>query len=339
VFKESTLLDYLNLEGTEVTDAGLAHFQKNVDLTGLALPHTAIGDGAIDRIAGFKKLRGVNLKFTRVTEAGAKRLSGLLPQCKVEWEAGGVVAGPGAKKIANGLGMEFALVPRGKAWLGGGGGKPGDKEVEFKDDFYLGVYPVTQEEWEKVMGANPAHFSRNGHRKDAVKDIPDDVLKRFPVEGVSFADVEAFLVKLNEKAKEAGWVYRLPTEAEWEYACRGGPIDRAASAFHFYVGEPSNELPPDKANYAFRGSSNRTCKVGLHPANKLGLHDMHANVLEWTSDRGRNAIGEDVRYARGGSWNDAAGTAASHIPFLPTVRYASLGLRVVRAPAAAAPKK
>jgi formylglycine-generating enzyme required for sulfatase activity/predicted Ser/Thr protein kinase len=242
-----------------------------------------------------------------------------------------------ASRFTNGLGMEFALVPKGKAWLGGGGGKPGDREVEFQDDFYLGAYPVTQEEWEKVTGTNAAHYSRNGFRKEAVKDIPDDDLKRFPVEGVSCADVEDFLVKLNEQAKEAGWVYRLPTEAEWEYACRGGPVDKAASAFHFYVDAPSNELPPDQANYAHVGGPNRTVKVALHPPNRLGLYDMHGNVLEWTADPGHNAINEVTRLARGGSWNDFPGTAAGHIHFLPWVRYASLGLRVarVRAPAPA----
>ena len=77
-------------------------------------------------------------------------------------------------------------MPKGKSWLGGGGGKPGDKEVEIPHDFYLGKYEVTQEEWEKVMGENPSYFSRTGGGKDAVKDIADADLKRFPVENVSW---------------------------------------------------------------------------------------------------------------------------------------------------------
>ena len=68
--------------------------------------------------------------------------------------------------FTNSLGMEFVLVPKGKSWLGGGGGKPGDKEVEIAEDFYLGKYEVTQEEWQKVMGENPSHFSRTGAGKD-----------------------------------------------------------------------------------------------------------------------------------------------------------------------------
>ena len=223
-------------------------------------------------------------------------------------------------------------MPKGKSWLGGGGGKPGEKEVEFKDDFFMGIYTVTQEEWEKVMGSNPAHYSRNGFRKAAVKDIPDADLLRFPVEGVSYAEVEAFLAKLNEKAKDTGWAYRLPTSDEWEYACRGGPMtDRAESAFWYYLGKPSNELPPDKANYAHKGGPNRTVKVGQFPPNKLGLHDMHGNVLEWCSDLGKNAIGETIRVARGSSWNDPPLGADRVLQFLPTVRYPSLGLRMLRA--------
>ena len=131
----------------------------------------------------------------------------------------------------NGLGMEFVLVPKGKSWLGGGDGKPGDKEVEIPADFYLGKYEVTQEEWQKVMGSNPSSFSRTGAEQDAVKDIPDEDLKRFPVEMVSWDDAQLFLEELNRAEKEPGWVYRLPTETEWEYACRGGPMaDRAAGA-------------------------------------------------------------------------------------------------------------
>ena len=87
--------------------------------------------------------------------------------------------------FTNSMGMEFVLVPKGKSWLGGGGGKPGDKEVEIPHDFYMGKYLVTQEEWEKVMGNKPSQCSRSGAFKDAVKDIPDADLERFPVEGVS----------------------------------------------------------------------------------------------------------------------------------------------------------
>src|SRR5262249_12264171 len=145
-------------------------------------------------------------------------------------------------KFTNSLGMEFSRVPKGKSWLGGGGGTPGEKEVEFKDDFYLGVYPVTQAQWVDVMGENPSQFSRTGANKEAVRDIPDADLKRFPVECVSWDDAQAFLAKLNERDKQAGWQYRLPTEAQWEYACRGGPIERDASASHYYFDQPTNEL-------------------------------------------------------------------------------------------------
>jgi formylglycine-generating enzyme required for sulfatase activity/serine/threonine protein kinase len=236
-----------------------------------------------------------------------------------------------ATEFTNALGMKFALVPKGKSWLGGGGGKLGEREVEFQDDFFIGVYPVTQEEWEKITGANAAHYSRNGFRKEAVKDISDADLKRFPVEGVSYTDVQAFLAQLNERENEADWVYRLPTSDEWEYACRGGPIDRAASAFHFYVPEPTNELPSDRANYAHAGGPHRTVKVGQYPPNKLGIYDMHGNVLEWCSDAGVDPKWGDFHVARGSSWNDPRFGAAQVLQFSPGVRYPSLGLRVIRA--------
>ncbi len=210
-------------------------------------------------------------------------------------------------KFTNPLGMEFVLVPKGKSWLGGGNGKPGDKVVEMKDDFYLGVYEVTQEEWEKVMGSNPSYFALTGGGKNIVKKFDKDVTtKRFPVDSVSWDDCQKFLAKLNEQTKETGWVYRLPTEVEWEYACRGGPMTAAVeSEFDFYLDLSMKTLPDWQANFDFNPGYKRTAKVGGLRPNKLGLYDMHGNVWEWCDDRmGEGAARRVV--VRGGSWQAPA---------------------------------
>src|SRR5262245_60362871 len=148
----------------------------------------------------------------------------------------------------NSIGMEFVKVPKGKSWLGGGKDKLGDQEVEFPADFYLGKYVVTQEEWEKIMGENPSEFSRTGAAKDRVKDIPEADLKRFPVETVSWDQCQLFVAKLNKLEKDPGWIYRLPKDVEWEYACRNGPQpDRLESAFDYYFARPMNTLSPQLA--------------------------------------------------------------------------------------------
>jgi hypothetical protein len=200
--------------------------------------------------------------------------------------------------------MQFVRVPKGKAWLGGGGGRPGDREVAIPYDLYLGKYEVTQEEWQKVMGSNPSHFARTGAGADAVKTIPDEELKRFPVEMVSWDSAQLFLAELNKQVKEEGWVYRLPMENEWEYACRGGPMtDRAESAFDYYFDEPTTELRPEQAN--FRNHLGRPSPVGSYPPNPLGLYDMHGNVWEWVNDiKMEPARGGAMRKLRGGCWTD-----------------------------------
>ena len=104
-------------------------------------------------------------------------------------------------------------------------------------------------------------------------------------------------------------------EAEWEYACRGGPGDQSDSAFDFYFAKPTNTLLPDQANIAFPNALQRTVKVGSYDGNMLGLHDMHGNVMEWCQDwysRGyyevspkKNPLGPDkgaYRVLRGGSF-------------------------------------
>jgi formylglycine-generating enzyme required for sulfatase activity len=232
--------------------------------------------------------------------------------------------------------MEFVLVPKGKSWLGGGAGKPGDKEVEIPQDFYLGKYEVTQEEWEKVMGNKPSHFSPSGGGKDAVKGITEADLKRFQVEMVSWDDAQLFLGKLNQRDKQEGWVYRLPKEAEWKYASRGGPLaDKLDSAFDFDFDKPTNQLLPDQANFRpGKKGLERTCKVGSYPPNRLGLYDMHGNVWEWCDDTLKAADGDSLRVHRGGCWGDGArGCLAAHRgPRTPDIRGDWLGFRLARVP-------
>ncbi|MFO0880271.1 MAG: bifunctional serine/threonine-protein kinase/formylglycine-generating enzyme family protein [Gemmataceae bacterium] len=251
---------------------------------------------------------------------------------------------PLAPTFTNKLGMEFVLVPKGKFWMGGGGGMVGDREMEIAHDFYLGKYEVTQEEWEKVTGVNPSSFSRTstGGGKETVKDIAVAELKRFPVETVSWDDCQAFLKVLNAKAKETGWKYRIPIEAEWEYACRGGPsINKFDYGFDYYFEKPSLELLPTQANFNHGEKSlMRTCKVGSYPPNKLGLYDMHGNVWEWCNEEAIDDKGASNRVVRGGGYgNDTwACRAAFHNLRLPSDRHYSIGLRLARVPVASGSK-
>ncbi len=233
----------------------------------------------------------------------------------------------------NGIGMEFVIVPKGKSWLGGGKDKLGDQEVEIPADFYLGKFEVTQEEWEQVMGENPSHFSRTGYGNDAVQDIPDANLKRFPAENVSWDRCQEFVAKLNQREKATGWVYRLPKLTEWEYACRGGPMsDQADSAFDHYLAQPTNTLLPEAAN--FDKGMNRTCEVGSYQPNRLELFDLHGNVQEWCED-GAQTTTDSSKRLRGGSFRigrcEAKGVAAAESTF----RGDDLGLRLARVPSGA----
>ncbi len=253
-----------------------------------------------------------------------------------------VPSGPLPPTFKNTIGMEFVIVPKGKSWLGGGKDKLGDKEVVIPADFYMGKYHVTQEEWEKVMEDNPSYFSRKGAGKDEVKDISDADLKRFPVDRVSWEACQIFVARLNKLEKDTGWVYRLPKEVEYEYACRGGPMsDRLDSAFDFYFAKPANAAGM-RANLNTGTVENpvmlgRTCKVGSYEPNALGLHDLHGNLAVWCDDAAKTFDEADGYALRGGSWNSPTEycRAACRLTRLPSNQSQSTGLRLARVPSGA----
>jgi formylglycine-generating enzyme required for sulfatase activity len=241
-----------------------------------------------------------------------------------------VAEGP---SFINSLRMEFVRVPRGKFLMGGGDGNVGDKEAEIAYDFYLGKYEVTQAEWQALMSSNPSWYSRSGDGRNQVANIDDEDLKRFPVENISWDDIQQFLEALNARDSQAGWTYRLPREAEWEYACRGGPTtNKLDYGFDYYIEKPTNQLQPEQAN--FNRGPKRTVKVGSYPPNRLGLHDMHGNVWEWCADAAPTEEGEAGRVFRGGSYKDEAKICAAAIrnAFVPTDHYANFGFRVALVP-------
>jgi formylglycine-generating enzyme required for sulfatase activity len=197
-------------------------------------------------------------------------------------------------------------------------GKNAQQQMKIANEFQMAVWPVTQAQWHTVMGTNPSVFSRRGTCTDAVQDIPDAELAQFPVENVSWNDVQTFLKRLNEREKKGGWRYRLPTEAEWEFACRAGATAKADCGFDYYLDRPTNDLDSTQANFigdhpGGKGAKGpylgRPCKVGSYRPNRLGLHDMHGNVRQWCDAQSSGAVGpRPLPVLRGGSWHSHAET-------------------------------
>ena len=223
--------------------------------------------------------------------------------------------------------MSFVLAPAGRFTMGSPPGEPGREaqerphEVTLTRAFYIGRHEVTQAQWRVVMGGNPSTFAGRGGDH--------------PVENVSYAEVAAFLERLNARAP-AGVAFRLPTEAEWEYACRAG----TTTAYH---GGPT--LRWSEANYnadPASAATHGTTAVGRFPPNAWGLHDMHGNVWEWTGDDHcpypdgpardpRASCGSGLKVIRGGSWYFGADSARCALRYThpPADRGFSLGFRVV----------
>lgn len=179
--------------------------------------------------------------------------------------------------------------------------------LEFVKPFYISAYPITQKEYMRVMHINPSYFSLYGGGCAFVQDIDTD---NFPVESVSWDDAMEFCKRLSampsEKVNRCS--YRLPTETEWEFACRAGDntIFAYGDSFTSCDANIDGHYP---YNSKFVGKTlNRPCPVGLYNPNKLGLFDMHGNVWEWCIDVYKpydsNIVPNmDARVVRGGAWN------------------------------------
>ncbi len=252
--------------------------------------------------------------------------------------------------MTNSIGMKLAAIPAGEFLMGSpeSDAEANDDEkpqhrVNITEPFHIGVYEVTQEEYEKVMGVNPSYFSAKGRAAEEVVGLDT---KRFPVEYIRWEDADAFCKKLSSlpREKTEGRVYRLPTEAEWEYACRAG----TTTVFHF-----GNSLSSAQANFNGQFPSpgadkgpfvGRPTEVGSYEPNAFGLFDMHGNVWEWCGDwyhgdyyKGSptddpfDVAGSSDRVVRGGSWGSDAMNCRSRYRYnvLPVRRYQSRGFRVV----------
>jgi formylglycine-generating enzyme len=245
-------------------------------------------------------------------------------------------------------GIKLCWCPPGKFIMGSPPGeperRPGEAQVEvtLSRGFWTSKYEVTQGQWKRVVGEFPGQFTA-GEGDD------------FPVYTINFAEAEGFCRKLTERAHASGdlpeqWEFRLPTEAQWEYACRAGTTtatsfgDRLSSKQANFQGKPYNGAEEGP-------SLKRTARVGSYPANPWGLHDMHGNVFEWCRDwyhlrlpggvdpdlysakstASRSEHGDISRVRRGGCWADEGWPCRSafRLRFEPERRHDHIGFRVV----------
>ena len=228
-------------------------------------------------------------------------------------------------EITNSIGMKLALIPAGEFLMGSPESDPDlwettwpQHKVRITKPFYLGVTEVTQWQYKQVTRLTPC---------------PDRGNPDYPVENVSWQEAVEFCEKLSEKE---GQLYRLPTEAEWEYTCRAGTTTK------WYCGDTEEELGR-VAWYGENGGMSHP--VGAKEANAWGLFDMHGNVMEWCQDGWRSYSSDEAidptgpedapdRVIRGGSWSDSAGDcrAARRGRFAPLDQGSPLGFRVVAVP-------
>jgi uncharacterized protein (TIGR02996 family) len=257
---------------------------------------------------------------------------------------------PCVPTLTNSLGMTFALVPPGSAQLGSGRWRTTNSErvrtVAIARPFYLGIGPVTQDQYTRVIGSNPSWFAQGGEHAEAVVGMDT---ASFPVDNIPWQEAVDFCRRLSERDEErqAGRRYRLPWEVEWEYACRSG----TQSAYHFGSRAATRWGRFSWKSDAPSQNRGRTCPVGSYPPNAWGLFDMHGQVWEHCGEpyyakpadtqladweEPTPGIGLDgTTVMHGGSWANSPQTCQAHIRSSCTPGFHSgwVGLRVVLVPA------
>ena len=305
-----------------ITDADVDWISQMPKLEKLHLGNTSVTDVGLLKLAGMSSLKELTVTQPLVTPAGVNALTKALPGLVVLLEGsdgntttqagkmnkptssnGGTTKAVGTRVVDLGSGVKMTLcyIPPGNFIMGSPAseahrsGNEGQVSVQISKGYWLAQTECTQAQWRAVMGTQPSNF--NG----------DDL----PVERVSFHDAEAFMTRLNgRKILQAGWKWSLPTEAQWEYACRAGTTTPYAGDLEQIAWYNDN-------------SKSATHPVGSKAMNGWGLYDMQGNVSEWCSDRYGDRYGDKLlggtdpvgafpgfnRVIRGGGWNGDANVA------------------------------
>jgi formylglycine-generating enzyme required for sulfatase activity/serine/threonine protein kinase len=361
----------VNVARSDLTDNGLSHLRRLVGLRALNVAGTKVSQAGVDAFHQAVPACHITSDFGAIpADLTAHRTAPEWTGWPLGTPAPAIAPFDAARakkhqedwaahlgvpvEYTNSIGMKFRLIPPGEFQMGStkeeidaafaAAGPEGAHWQQLHSEaplhrtiltrpFYLGVYEVTQGQYEQVMGRNPSQFSATGVSKDSVAGLDTSA---YPVEQVSWNDAAEFCVKLSQAGPLA---YQLPTEAEWEFACRAGTTTK------FWSSDQYEDLP--RAGWYVSNSGGRAHAMGECQMNPWGLYDLHGNVWEWVRDwwdpnyyarfqanpaidpAGPTSAGSQRAY-HGGGWNShpVACRAATRDRQAPDFRSPDIGFRV-----------